>query len=213
MVRRKTIQYFSDLHLERCHRLPLIVQTADHLILAGDIGHPQTEIYHEFMERCAKQYENVFMVYGNHEWDRGSPRSFLPANVHLLENSRFTLVENRLSLLGATLWTPTVRKADNASSVRFFETQLQALEDPAHQVICISHHLPSYGLIAPQYQKRKGVHSRFANHLDFLLKASYAPRYWICGHSHSIVSKTIGRTHCLINTYGHTYRPTLVFDV
>jgi hypothetical protein len=208
MLRTKTFQYFSDLHLERCYRVPLFTQIADHLILAGDIGHPQCELYQDFIQRCAKQYEHVFMVYGNHEWDRGSPVPYqakLPVNVHLLENRVYTVVERRLSILGCTLWTPFVRKRENAQSVEFLCQHLQEREDPEHRVICVTHHLPSYKMIVEKYHARTKAHPRFANHLDHLMKGAWAPQYWICGHSHSIVSKQIGQTRCLINTYAEKH--------
>ena len=214
---RIVLQYFSDLHLERCARLPRIVQTGDYLILAGDIGHPQTDIYHEFLAQCSARYARVFLVYGNHEWDRGDPTPFrkqLPENVHLLENDTFTLVENRLSILGCTLWTPFTRKETNFQSTRFLERELHKRQSPEHQVICVTHHLPSFQLIAAQYQRFPlRTQRRFANQLDTLMFPLWAPAYWVCGHSHSIVAKKIGRTQCRINTYGQRYESAITIPL
>lgn len=210
---RLIFQYFSDLHLERCTRLPRIVQTADHLILAGDIGHPQTDIYQEFIRQCSARYARVFMVYGNHEWDRGDPTPFrkqLPANVHLLENETYAFDDHPVTIAGCTLWTPYTRRETNLQSVRFLEREL-VHRDPERKVICVTHHLPSFHLIAAQYRRLPPrVQRRFANSLDTLMLFSWAPAFWVCGHSHSIVEKRIGQTHCRINTYAPRYESSIV---
>ena len=199
--RRFLFQYFSDLHLERRPLIPRIPQTGDYLILAGDVGYPHTPSYEEFLQQCGARYKRVFVVYGNHEWDRGSPFTMqprVPHNVHLLENQSYTLVPGRLTLFGTTLWTPTVRKTAYNQAVKFLHTHLQQIASPRHHTICITHHLPSYHLIAPQFQRYHANH-RFANHLDALMYGRHAPRFWICGHSHALMQRRIGHTTCLLN--------------
>lgn len=205
MTRRLVFQFFSDLHLERRPLIPRIRQTGDYLILAGDVGYPHTPAYNEFMQQCGARYKRVFVVYGNHEWDRGSPfsvQSRLPPNVHLLENQAFTLIPGRLTILGSTLWTPTVKKEANQQAIHFLRTQLEKHASPQHQTICVTHHLPSFHLIAPEY-KRYPANHRFANTLDVLMYGQYAPRAWVCGHSHTFLQHRVGRTDCFINA-----RPT-----
>jgi len=197
-LQRLGFQYISDLHLERHRRVPIIPALAEYLILAGDIGHPQTELYHEFLLQCSRQHSKVFMVFGNHEWDRGSPYPYtrlFPKNVHVLENQTYTFPGAELTIVGCTLWTPQVRLAENCASVRFLERTLRALR---HASVCVTHHLPSYQLITPQFARypRK---DRFANNLDMLFRAPYAPRVWISGHSHCVLERQIGNTHCRIN--------------
>lgn len=123
------INYISDLHLEFDD---LELPGGEVLILAGDvceIKNVRSDQYDAkgvtfsfenrlrrpdryirfFVEECAK-YEQVFYVMGNHEHYHGRfdqtesvIRSFLPANVHLLQNS---CVEYRgVQFMGASLWT------------------------------------------------------------------------------------------------------------
>lgn len=197
----RILQYLSDLHLERRIKIPSIPQIADYLLLAGDIGYPQSEIYHEFLYSCSRKYSLILLVNGNHEWDKGNPTSYQnnwASNVHLLENKTFFIDELDVFVMGCTLWTPSTRQKENSTSIQFLETELE--KHSKRQVICLTHHLPSYQLIVPKYQHLHQKHSRFANHLDFLLYSSFAPRFWICGHSHCFLSKKLGHTQCLINT-------------
>lgn len=210
MARR--LQYLSDLHLEKRLKIPSIPQVADHLLLAGDIGYPHSEIYHEFLYSCSLKYSLVVLVNGNHEWDRGNPtrsQTNLASNIHVLENQTFHIPEWNLSIIGCTLWTPVVRPNQNTISVNYIESELERLQ--TQDVICLTHHLPSFNLIVPKYQHLERVHPRFANQLDFLFFSVFAPRYWICGHSHCLLSKKLGHTQCLINTAGHKHATMIKF--
>lgn len=203
MLRRIRFQYYSDLHLERRPLIPRIPQLAEYLILAGDVGYPHTPAYEEFLHDCGMRYKRVFMVYGNHEWDRGCPYAFqtrLPQNVHVLENQSYTLIPGRLTLLGTTLWTPAVKPRAYQQAVHFLQSRLQQVVSPRHRAICITHHLPSFQLIAPEY-KHHPSNPRFANHLDTLMYGAHAPRFWICGHSHTFLHRRVGRTDCMINAF------------
>lgn len=113
-----TFQYSSDLHLEFYEKEgvsfeTLIKPTADNLILAGDIGYPSDEIYESFLEYCSKNFKNVILISGNHEYYgrimedvetqiREITKKF--PNVKYLQNDCVELPDNIL-VIGTTLWT------------------------------------------------------------------------------------------------------------
>lgn len=79
------IRLISDVHLEFRHNLhndkkwePLIPAIIDHsdynpeidstcAILAGDIGHPSSPLYLEYLKRVKNRFDHVVVVSGNHE--------------------------------------------------------------------------------------------------------------------------------------------------
>jgi hypothetical protein len=200
-LQRLGFQYLSDVHLERATNLPTLCPAAEHLLLAGDIGHPHTDLYRAFLNMCSRQFRSVILIMGNHEWDRGNPYpalEHLPKNIHVLENQIFEFPSAQLTILGCTLWTPSVRAVAHRESVHFLSRELQRAIGRGHETICVTHHLPSYQLILPRYRHYPRL-DRFATTLDPFMHAPWAPRVWVCGHSHCILEKTIGNTKCRIH--------------
>lgn len=128
LTRRMRIQYMSDLHLELPGVTPPVVRPiAPTLVLAGDIGNPMSVAYHEFLADCARRWENVVVVAGNHEfynkrgaeaWAKGlavpetvadrvaacrSAAAEAGSNVHFLERGRADI--GGIAFLGCTLWS------------------------------------------------------------------------------------------------------------
>lgn len=125
------IQYVSDLHLEFHDKLafPLILTpAARYLALAGDIGHPDTDLFKSFIDYTARNWDRVFFVSGNHEyyarkparsWKHRTPAHmfetqealkaiFAPyKNVSYLhhDNPSVYLAEENVAIVGSTLWT------------------------------------------------------------------------------------------------------------
>ena len=202
-------QYFSDLHLERyVNTFPKIKQIADNLILAGDIGHPETEIYNEFFSYYSKKYENIYLVHGNHEVSfldkqKINEKKFTEKNIHLLNNN-FFIHKNKILIAGSILWTPKVNTIENTKSIHFLHDMVE--NSQYQKKIFITHYLPSYELIVKKYHQLpyKKYQDRYANHLDYLMRKKQSPQVWICGHSHSVVKKKIHNTMCYINTFGPT---------
>lgn len=73
------IQIISDIHLENFNQGSLdrfieelleqkIVLDHNNIALLGDIGYPQEARYQLFIERMAHNYDNVFLLAGNHEY-------------------------------------------------------------------------------------------------------------------------------------------------
>jgi len=200
---RMRFQYCSDLHLEKLRHFPRIIPRAPILLLAGDIGHPNTSIYSKFFQQCSHDFEYILFVDGNHEYDRPfNPflrANSLPKNVIHLQNDYFDLFGGSVRCFGTTLWTPTVNQLEHKKSLQFLHKQLDNNTDSIQRKIVMTHHLPSFKLIVPKYQRYRNL-NRFANDLDYLmLNHTTAPDFWISGHSHCVLDKTIGYTRCLIN--------------
>ena len=112
------IKLMSDLHLEFGGMDP---GTGDVLILAGDIvnvkemtdGTPQGKYYLNFLERCANNYNRVFLVLGNHEHYFGTLGKTARRLKELIDvkDSNITLLDNEcveyegVNFIGCTLWT------------------------------------------------------------------------------------------------------------
>jgi hypothetical protein len=191
------IQYCSDLHLEKLFYIPRIHPIAKILLLGGDIGHPRSQIYAEFIRQTAQDFEHILLVDGNHEFERYLPardRKF-PPNVTLLQNSRFYFEEKNVYCLGTTLWTPSANPQENRRAIQFLE------DFSSPTCIVLTHHVPSRQLMHVKYRKFKNL-DRFYNDLDYILyDPKSAPGFWIAGHSHCKIEKRIGHTLCLINTF------------
>jgi len=131
LVSKARFQYVSDLHLDLYKRgsstvwSTLLAPSAPRLILAGDIAQLTWKPYSDFLAWCGKQWKDVFLVPGNHEYygtsvvqgdqDLKKWLKDLP-NVHLLKNRHLFLTEQdevvdqessdtRVHLLGCTLWS------------------------------------------------------------------------------------------------------------
>jgi hypothetical protein len=118
MVKMKSsLQYISDIHLERQSTFPKIEPSSRNIALIGDIGNPFKSNYIDFLVYNSYYFERVFLIAGNHEYyikgkcydsinhQINKVIEHLP-NVEFLNNSQTTL--NDHIVIGCTLWTPYV---------------------------------------------------------------------------------------------------------
>lgn len=125
------IQYVSDLHLEFYEKAAfpqLVTPNARYLALAGDIGQPDSRLFHSFLSYVSGNWDRVFYVPGNHEyysklhvkkWKYHPPSPFHERhqelrksvepykNIHLLDSSTpsYFCDEENVAVVGSTLWT------------------------------------------------------------------------------------------------------------
>jgi predicted phosphodiesterase len=146
------------------------------------------------------------------------------SNVHFLSDASFYIPEYHLNVIGTTLWTGGEVDRDDMyryndfqkihnmglegymerlheTSLLFLKGELQKHKDNGSTVLVLTHHLPSFQLIAPEY-KDSGMNHLFATNLDCLFR-DYTIHHWICGHSHSPVQKTIENTKVWMNPVGY----------
>lgn len=82
------------------------------------------------------------------------------------------------------------------------------LEDAVHHssadhIIVATHHVPSFELMSPEF-KGSILNGAFTVELgDYI--ASSPIVYWIYGHSHRNIDKTIGNTKCVSNQLGYVF--------
>ena len=206
-MKRKFLQYVSDIHLETRYRYPRIPITNTYLALIGDIGNPFQDIYKDFLHYTVDNCERVFLVAGNHEYynkqnyekvnDRLMKLSQDIPRLEYLVNSK-TDLEN-YTIIGSTLWTP-VYKNIHYDCVNFLENEINNSTKP---LIILTHYLPSYKMITEKYLTKEydDVRNRYATSLDHLIKAPV--KAWLSGHSHCNSEILINGIPCCINALGH----------
>ncbi len=158
------------------------------------------------------------------------------SNVHFLQRESYYMAEYNLTVLGVTLWSNTDRrielndynniyKAVDGKHVNITYKDTQAwwqrdakwLEDTINeertkgrQILCLTHHMPSFKLIAKQY-KFSPANIGFASHMDHLFKLC---QYWFCGHTHLPTTIRLEGCQIVINPRGYPgetqYKPIVL---
>jgi len=115
------IQFFSDVHLEFKKCIPIVKSTAPILCLLGDIGHPFSDIYVDFLGSLNSNpyFHKIFLITGNHEYYMNNQKrnSISQTNFRIkkiIKNNRFSKIsflnneteiyQNHL-FVGSTLWS------------------------------------------------------------------------------------------------------------
>ncbi|AYV80974.1 MAG: metallophosphoesterase [Harvfovirus sp.] len=118
------IQVISDIHLEFIDAPKfeeIVVPAAPYLAICGDLGLPYLDSYDNFLAACSKNFTQVFLIAGNHEyyqWKRSSGETFTIDEVHLeietivkkynnihFLNNKSYILEDEFVILGTTLWS------------------------------------------------------------------------------------------------------------
>lgn len=132
-------QLFSDLHLEMRDTFPRIPRVHPIVILAGDIGHIESDTFHNFLGYCSETWDHVIFVPGNREF-YSRTRTYAEllkayetlcdsyANVHFLDGH--VLEIGHVVFFGATMWSPIDPKWDDGiPRVRSFQQTLKSWDD------------------------------------------------------------------------------------
>lgn len=78
------------------------------------------------------------------------------------------------------------------------------IESKTKHIIVATHHVPSFALIADEF-KSSSINGVFTVELGDLIAGSDID-YWIYGHSHRNIDKTIGNTLCVSNQLGYVFQ-------
>jgi hypothetical protein len=207
-----TLQYISDIHLETRTTIPKIPVASENLALIGDIGNPFEDIYYDFLKYTSNNFKRVILISGNHEYWHHKKRvrtvdkrlKYLANkldNVEYLNNSH-TQLEN-YTILGSTLWASKGYNIKHEIDVDWLE---ETIENSENKLIVLTHYLPSFKLIVPEFQHPKydKIRDRYATDLEYLIKKPIDA--WLCGHSHCVTELEINNVFCAINAFGHESR-------
>jgi predicted MPP superfamily phosphohydrolase len=128
-----TIQYVSDLHIDTHQYIPKIKPSSNYLAICGDIGQPYAKQYKEFIENQSKNFEKIFFVPGNHDFDLGSiynkdkVKKWEPyikkicselKNVYYLNCDTYQL-NNDVLIMGSILWSKPILYPNDSVWVDF----------------------------------------------------------------------------------------------
>lgn len=136
IARRPTdvVAYISDLHVadpgHHAYRCPMPVIRANHgqLAICGDIGLPTDPRFRELFARVSSDFDEVYFVPGNHDYDctsmyqKSQVNRYLPRirdvcdsfpNVHLLDNT--VMQSGKVWFAGTTLWSRPILRSEPCS--------------------------------------------------------------------------------------------------
>jgi predicted phosphodiesterase len=216
----------------------------DVLVLAGDVVcWKHYEEASKVLSVLCERYPHVVYVTGNHEYYGSSfdnvrmliekvARKY-PNKFHWLENSSVVIDGQRF--IGCTLWFPEPTTAvrflnrkflSDYSQIKDFEPEVYnkhrfscgyLFEEIKKTDIVITHHMPSYRLVAPEYIS-SSLNNFFAVNLDELLVGGC--KLWVCGHTHTGFDTTVFNTRVICNPLGYpreksafSFNPHLIVEV
>ena len=190
---------------------------------------------HPFWDWASENYQQVIVALGNHEfykfYDLSSMHDGLIGeirpNIHYYYNVVVHIQD--IDIIVSTLWANITLEdayitehsvtdfrrilygediltfADfNREHKRCLEFIKQSVADStAKHKIVVTHHVPSFQLMSPEFQGSR-INGAFTVELaDYI--ATSGIDYWIYGHSHRNIDKTIGSIHCVCNQFGYAF--------
>ena len=224
---KRGFQYISDLHLDRLGRnkIPTIKKTSDTLLICGDLGNPFKNNYKEFLHYSSNEFNNVFLISGNHEYYHKDMKKVLDvdnkiqdisnkfSNVEFLNQTCSNFEHNKI--FGTTLWADGFKYWEQENNhhlrefgkfvhnkhkndVRWLRNNIHSKINVNKNLIIMTHYLPSYQLITPKFKEFDNL-DRFATNIEYLMKPPV--KYWLCGHSHCKYETDINGVMCGINSF------------
>ena len=198
---------------------------------------------HPFWDWASENYQQVIVALGNHEFYKFYNLSSMHdgligeirPNIHYYFNAVVHIQD--IDIIVSTLWANiTLEDAYitehsvtdfrrilygediltfsdfNREHKRCLEFIKQSIADSsAKNKIVVTHHVPSFQLMSPEFQGSR-INGAFTVELaDYI--ATSGIDYWIYGHSHRNIDKTIGSTRCVCNQFGYAFHnENLTFD-
>ena len=197
---------------------------ADIAVVAGDLNVGEDLV--TSLEMLARRYRHVVYVAGNHDYYHSllelvdEMRADIRwENVHWIEDQAVEIEGVRF--MGCTLWFGWHDKdlEREISDFRYIaglrgwvhEKNHQSLEFLRQSVtndsIVVTHHLPSYQSIVPQYEDDPtNCFYVCPEAEEILMKRS--PRLWVHGHMHDSLDYQLGGTRVICNPFGYAGRGT-----
>ncbi len=205
------VQFASDLHLNTWGSLPfekLLEPKAKTLVLAGDIGHPDSIQLRAFFKWCSLRWDTIFWIPGHHEmtdvWHlknrsyeeclahmRSSVAEF--PNIQVMHRDAY-VTDDGFVFLGCPLWARLTAMSEELSRdpitqdiTRHFEDDLHWLKDQVRRsqlpVVIATHYPPTYTMLNKHLQSPTSV--PFALETESLMRPPVVA--WISGYLHESV--------------------------
>ena len=208
------IQYTSDLHLEKGFRR-IIIPRKPYLVLAGDIGYPNQETYKNFLLNLSWNFDKVFVIAGNHEYDQN--KNILEVNnkienicnmrnnlIFLQQKTHIICEKNNIKIAGCTLWStfPKIKNQYHLKDTYWLYNTINQNEDTYY--VIATHHCPLYECINNKHKYK--TMNYFASDQSHILKNSNL-LMWIHGHTHYNRNLNIYDTLIVSNQYGSYQNP------
>ena len=192
-------------------------------------------VTHPFWDWASENYRQVIVALGNHEFykffDLSSLRDGLVGkirpNVHYYYNSvvhiddidfivstlwshidledayaaEHGVTDFRRILYGEDVLTYTDFNREHQRCLDFIKKSVS--ESCAMHKIVVTHHVPSFQLMSPEFHGSR-LNGAFTVELADYIENSDI-EYWIYGHSHRNIDRTIGTTQCICNQFGYAF--------
>ena len=234
------VQYASDLHLEfpqnsrylREHPLEI---KGDILILAGDILVLNSETFSNepFWDWASKNYQQVIVCFGNHEFYRGYDLSQMKEGFKLKIRDNVFYYYNCVVSIGdidiivSPLWSYIREKNEKACEQCFNDFRLIKWDNETLTAKKFTEeHIRCLDFIKRSINESKAKTKIIVTHhvpSNLLTAKEFqgssineaftvdltdyikkcGAKYWIFGHSHRNINKVIGKTSCLCNQVGY----------
>ncbi len=235
------LEYRSGNKLDALYEILQPQPGVDVLVLAGDICNLSDIESVYAIADMLPLYQHVIWVPGNNEYRGMYPdeanqvlinfkRSSMRKNLHILINGGIAEIDGQ-RFLGGTMWfryqvSLLTHRTLDYTQIKDFEPWVYNeanrfrywLEGTLRKDdIVITHHLPSYKSVAPQFVGSPR-NACFVHEMDQLIEA-VQPKMWIHGHSHAPVDYSIGETRIVSNPAGYPseqlreYQEPLVIEV
>ena len=238
----------SDIEFDTFMNSILTPVRGSYLILAGDITRvvDHNVLYVMCLKWCSQHWKHVFVVCGNHEYyvesvgidDAPTVQDInsyvgdlcrVLGNVHFLNNSKMTILEDReatVVLWGGTLWTrcpyeftmpiyvDTDQGKEQINSALYNEMHQTSLDslllcvrdmmsmrrDGEYRLCVVTHHSPTFKHMRPSHRNTRRS-ALYATDLEYLFQRQFVD-VWIAGHTHDNVDMNpmdVHRTRFLSN--------------
>ena len=234
------IQYASDLHLEFQSNSKFLKEnplkvTGEILILAGDIHVINHDKFMEepFWDWASKNYKQVIVAYGNHEFYRGYDLSLMKDgfkykirdNVYYYYNCVITIDD--IDIIVSTLWSYIHKENEYACQVSVNDFKLIKWNgNKLSPEQFTNEHKKCLDFIKKSMNESKANIKIIVTHHvpSSLLTAkefqgsdindaftvdltdyikNCGAKFWIFGHSHRNINAKIGNTYCICNQVGY----------
>ena len=225
------LEHMNSIQIEYCIN-QLTPISNEVLILAGDIGNPCHQHYKTFLDHVNRNFRKTFLLAGNHEfYKHGRIVDDVNTYIHTLlkDFPNISFLQNSCELfegvnfIGTTLWsevtnpyvtindtkliygmTPKSYQEQHMKCRAFLTEALQS--SSTNQNVILTHHMPSYDLIAPQYRRgsMEEYNQWFATDLnDFIDTNATRIQCWIYGHTHTPSERVLSGVPMLCNPIGY----------